>query len=784
MLHPALSSAQAYSIKGRVINGRDSATRGSLVITDARTKSLVRIAEYENGRFELNDISASETDILISADGGTDTTVHVKNSTNDPIVDLGVILLKSVKQLDEVAVAARTPLFQRTADGSRINVANTMLATSTGTSELLSKIPGISVAGNKVNVFGKGEAMICINGKQVAYERFLSLPVHDIKSIEVITNPSAKYDARGRAVINILLKQKDSEGLSGNLTQNATWARHFLNGTVLGLNYRKNKLSLSGDYGINLGKDWNENVYTTSFAQPAGEYRTKGYYRENTKLANVANYRLGMSYDINNKTDVSVQYDGLYALYNLAVENDGDSYTPAGALTSIAMYNNGKTVNRNHAGNINVNRKLDTNGSSFFAGVQYNNFRNILYDQIRERITYPSGNYTSGQRVNDGNNGIDLYIAQFDINKNFKDGGKLEMGGKYSYVANKGSVKFRVRPDGDVDWTEYAQFANGFIYQEYVPAVYALYSGKYGKWDYAAGSRAEQSIVTGFSRKLNTRVIDTGYFNLFPNAKLGYGFNDKWSTMVNYSYRINRPLYQDIDPFVWYIDSLTSIQGNSRLIPEFAHSLEWSVACKSFTIKVGYANTNNAIRSIVRPGTTGINSVVFTKENIEHLHQYTVSADIPIERKHFSSYSTIAWNLNKFVDSRPFFLMKPVSPQLYLYTYNQMDVYKGYKADVRAEYTGSSADGINTREAVYYASAGLSKSYLKNTLSCQLSFNDVFRTAKWNGTKNVGVITSAYNARYNVHYFRVTLNYKIGTLKKINYKNRAVNETEYNRIKK
>lgn len=448
------------------------------------------------------------------------------------------------------------------------------------------------------------------------------------------------------------------------------------------------------------------------------------------------------------------------------------------------MVNDGKTKNENHSLNFNLNRKIDTFGGSIFIGGQYNSFDNVLYDQINEHILYADNTMSNGRRINDGNNRITLITLQADINKQINHI-KVDAGIKYNNTVNDSRIIFMTKKEYDADWAVNQAFGNSFLYNEYVTAAYAMVSGKYKKVTYTAGCRAEMSDVRGYSRKYDQIVFDTSYLNFFPNAQIGYAITDKWSTTFSYAHRINRPLYQDIDPFVWYIDSLTSIAGNSGLRPDYVHSFEWSASYNTFTLKVGYAYTNSSIRSVAKTGVSGPNSVVFTKDNMQHYEQYTVSLDIPIEKKYLTSYNTFTCNFNHLIDARPGYMTRPLSPLLYISTYNQIPVFKICSMDISGEYYGTGSDGMTVKtRPYYYVSAGISKSFFDKKMSCQVLWNDIFRSAQNVGDKTIGVINNYFHQRFNTAFLRLTINYQFGITGGRAYNNRAVNTAEYNRIKK
>ncbi len=778
----AAGMAQNVVLKGKVSNTANQPLSGEILITNTKDGSLLKTGFFENGIVQVPGIPAVSFNVKISSFGLGDTSFTVTTTGDE--YDFGSISLSAVRQLSGVVVTAKAPLFKKTGEGTRVNVENTMLSASTSAAEVLSRSPGVTVGKGTINVFGKGDALIYLNGKPITFEIMGSIPVAQIKSVEIITNPSARYEAKGRAVINIITKKMSSlEGFQGVLTQNSTFARHYLNTASFNFNYRKKKLSLTGDYVLDQGVDWNKGSSQKIFAYPTGKYTGNATQEENTRLTRVNNYRLGLSYQLTKKSDFSIQYDGLYNLFDLAVDITNKMNSPNGSYTSLATFNNGLTRNLNNSINLNYNLAIDSLGSNLFVGAQYSNFKTRLYDQIHEAINNNGINEPKYMRVNDGNNTINLYTAQADATKMFRNGGKLEAGARIAKITNEGRVTFKSRADTSDEWTYFPQFANSFIYTEVVPAIYLQYGITKNKWSYGAGVRTEMSKVDGFSRALNQKVIDTSYVNFFPNLRIGYAPSDKWSYGLSYSARITRPMYQSIDPFLWYLDSLTVVQGNPRLIPELVHSIEGTITWKSYNLKLGYSRSNNPMRGVARVGNNGPNSIIYTSENLGHQELYNASLDIPIELKNFSSFNTVSVSLEKLLDSRPQYIQGKFTPQVYLYSYNQFKIPRLFDLDISGQYYSYRSNGLGFVDPIYDFTVGISKSFFDNKLQVRLMSEDVLRTKRFIGSNTVGLITTSYNSRINSHFGRVTITYKFGKLRSPAYKNKTVNDSEYNRIR-
>ncbi len=777
--------SQNLTLTGKITGNKDSLLGGEVLILDVKDAKLIKVSPFVNGVLHVPGIHVTNFVLKIAAHGYPDTSITVNITQQTADYDIGAIRLAHFNNLSGVTVFARTPISKKSDEGTILNVENTVLASSSNTNELLTRSPGVVASGNTLQIFGKGEALIYLNGKQILYERIASIPVNLVKQVEIITNPSAKYDAKGRAVINIITKKSTEEGWKAVITQHFTAARHFMSTSAVNLSYAKKKLSLSGDLSVLTGTDWFNNTISSSANYSGDVYTNYNYYEANTKQPHIANYKLGMGYEINKKSDISIQYDGLDGLKRSGMSTSARIVVPNSPATFISTFNDGSTRNSNNSINANYNRKLDAAGSTLFIGGQYNKFKTRVYDQIAEDVA-KGGSARKAYRVNDGRNSIDLFTMQFDVVKKLKNARRIEIGGKYSSVVNDGSVIFKSKKDLNDELTAFPELSNSFLYQERIPAAYFQFAdNSRSKLSFSFGARAEMSIVKGTSRKLNKVVLDSNYVNLFPNAKVSYTINPDWSVAASYSRRINRPQYQSIDPFVWYQDSLTSFQGNTRLTPELVNSIEALLTFKSFGLKLGYAFSKNVLRAVLVTGNTGPNSFIFTIDNLRRFKQYSATLEFPYDTKYWSSYNMISYNLNQFYDDRPQYKMSmPVTPMWYIYLYQQFKIPKWFNIDLTAEYTSSQSDAITSRHPLYQVTTGLSRSFMNNKLTLRFLFNDMLRTQRWWGERAFGNIYATYDQRFNTHYARLTATYRFGKLKKSNYKNKSVNDDQFNRIKR
>jgi hypothetical protein len=780
------SKAQSnYKITGKLLTAWGSPVDGSIIFTKTSDSSLIK------GDFVINGLINFETSqksviLQISAVGFRDTVIYINNEKNLPILELGNIVLEAeAKTLKEIIITKNRPMFEKKGEAVIVNVEKTMLSSSISMNEVLSKSPGVKVDEGKVSVFGKGEATIYLNGRIISNERLASIPVSQIKRVEIITNPSSKFDARGNAVINIITKQNNLKGLQGNVSQNLTQARYISSSTSMMLNYKISKWAFTGNLIFNKGRDWVKRTLSREIGTTSGIYKAYVDHVEITDQTKSFNYKAGIEYDINKSSDLSVQYEGLNNQNDLGVEDMLNMYSPgAASLTNIFTYNNGQSIFRNNSFNINYNNRVDTLGSTLFIGAQYSTFRTKIYDRIRERIKYDNLLNNEAFRVNDGGNKIGLYTVQVDYAKKGPKNGSFETGLKYEHAGNDGNIVFSSRQAGVDTFTVFPGLSNSFIYKEFITAGYIQYSNSVkDKWKYSLGIRLEHSNINGFSRVLNRNVIDSNFLNVFPSARLSYTVNNNVNISVSQSSRINRPVYQDFDPFSFYIDSLTSFRGNPRLIPELIHSTEATVGYKEYAVKLGYSFIKNPIRIFPRTERADANKVYFNKENLNDIQQYYVSVDIPYERGNFSTYNNIACTYYKLTDFNGNTTNSgSISPELYFYSYNQLTIPKYFTLDLSGEFISASNNGLFYSKPSLTFSTSITKSFYNNKLTCRIMANDFLKTYNVRGGSAVRNISSTYDRRFNTHYVRLTLTYKFGGLKQFERKNKQINSGQADRV--
>lgn len=687
-------------------------------------------------------------------------------------------------ELNEVVIKKQTALVKYSSNGTiDVNVANTVLSTSSSVNELLSRVPNVIVAEGQISVLGKGEAIIYLNGILINYERFAAIPVSQIAKIEVISNPSSKYDAEGKAVVNIITKQNKEHGIMGSASQHITVSKFAgtSTNTLVDFNYTKGKFSFISNYGLQLGKG-RELLYTTRTRPNPNEFMkstlTTDWLRE---FNNYSNFGFGVQYSFSEKSYVSLAYSGNIEDLGGTVEsrnsidnNFGNSFY----ATDIAK----NDVLLNQFVNLNYNIITDNKGSSLFIGTQYSNYNGTTHDFIEENSFVEAGNVKRYLKNNVGNT-INIAAAQADYSGKVNEKTKLEMGAKFSYATIKSGTDF-LTADADVmDFELNDELSSDFKYTEKIAAAYFSYGSRVGeKINFSIGARAEKTNYSLYTNANGIQKFDKSYGNLFPNVLLNMDISEDWKAHFSYVSRITRPRYQALNPYVIYQDPFTTIEGNPNLLPEKTHAFEIGAMYKKFDFKLGYTYKVDPISGAALRGDTP-DSYVLKAINLEAGHVFFSSLSRSFNVKWWNSTNTVSVNLTKSIDHYYSYVFSPVKPQFYFYSNNTFTIPDLFKIQLLAWYLGDRGYGLGSDNSRSTVTLGIERNFFKEALKLNFTANDIFHKFMVSGDYNVGQTQIYYHRTYTTNYFKLIATYSFGNSKKTVFKKSEIEQSENNRAK-
>ena len=557
-----------------------------------------------NGQFIFENNKKGEYRISVSAVGHRkyfSPTFILTDSNNH--IDLDIIKLEPLsKDLKGVTVAATKPFVEQKIDRTIINVESSISNSGSNALEVLEKSPGVTVdKDGNISLKGRQGVLIMIDGKP-AYlsgenltNYLRSLPATALDIIEIMTNPPAKYDASGNSgVINIKTKKNKQKGFNGTATLNYTQGKYWRTSNSANLNYRNNKWNFftninqwrwSGFNDLDISRNFLEQgtgLVKTSFEQ-------KAYFK---MVYPGVEFKSGADFSPNAKTTIGFTVTG--QTEQGRDENVNTSYIRDkwGAITTIVdAQNTIQPTNKNLGFNLNFFKQIDSTGKEFSTNADYvfydfsmlSRFNNYFYDRSWVK--------NNEDEIIKGVLPSKVYISsvKMDYTHPLNKTTKFETGAKLSYVITDNDARYFLirnnREEVDVDRT------NHFKYKENIGAAYMNFNKQIKKWGFQLGLRGEYTKANG-RQYSNDSTITPEYFNLFPTAYISYAPIDKHQLAASFGRRIERPAYQDLNPFRYFLDPYTYQQGNPYLKPQFSYNYQLAHTYNSFfTTTLNYSKT-------------------------------------------------------------------------------------------------------------------------------------------------------------------------------------------------
>ena len=735
-------------VNGTVIDG-STKTIESATITLMRVKdsSVAKMGVADKtGKFSFEGIPVGKYLVAISAVGHQKGFSEVfEIATPESVVTLKTIeLIPVAKSVGGVTVTSRKPLIEQKIDRMVVNVEAAVTNVGATALEVLEKSPGITVdKDGTISLKGKQSVQVYIDGKP-AYVTGLELVnllstmnANQLDQIEIMTNPPARYDAAGNSgIINLKTKKNKQAGFNGSVTVGYTKGRYYRTNNNINLNYRKGKLNTFMNYSFNKNKNFQELAIHRTYLNHDGTVnamfdQVAFMPRKNSNH----NLKLGMDYFINKKTTIGFVASGFIS--NERQENENTSYlkNSNGVVDSI-VYSTNNTKGKWKNGNLNLNfrHQFDSTGRELTADVDYSrysshnrqNFINVNYfpDWVKKGQSDLYGDLPVD---------INIYTAKMDYDHPLKKGWKFETGVKTGFVKtdNMAGYYSLVNGNWEPDYTK----TNQFKYEENINAAYVNFSKQFKRWGIQTGLRFENTNYKGHQLG-NPQQADSSfkrnYNSLFPTVFVSYKATDKHQFGMSLGRRIDRPAYQNLNPFLYFIDNYTYESGNPYIKPQFTINAEISHTYNSFlTTTLNYSRTTDFMTetfeqlnyaTIVRDGNIGV------RQNAG----ISISAQLkPTKWWNASLYGNYNYNVYNGVLYGEDVNVK--ASNITFNVNNQFRFNKGWSAELSGFYRTKGVEGQIMIQPMGQMSAGVFKLVFKGKGTLRLNVRDIFYTQQAKG---------------------------------------------------
>ncbi len=779
------------TIQGTIKDDKNQAVPfASVALIAAKDSSLVKGAlSDDNGAYSIPSVSAGFYRILTSSVGFDKTfseSFTIKEDSKTATVDM--TLKPASKMLDAAVVTATRPLFEQKADRLIVNVANSTIAAGGTALEILTKVPGVIIIQDKVTLGGNKNVQVWIDGKPSQYsdvnEALRNMPGDQIDRIELISQPGAQFDASGGPILNIILKRNAELGLTGTASMtlggfkvnqsdvNAGNRNYYRVSPSLSMNYRSGILNLFGSVNYNQG-DYFNIIKTTRYIN---NEVFKGYNFEETDYT-YRNLRVGADIYATKKTTLGV------ILRGWGRTGDGDATSTTDVFTQDLTKKTNSFITDNlsdsrrsgYSSNFNFKHDIDAKtGHSFNFDLDYNRFNtNSTNDLTIYKNEANSQRSISQQSVTQP---VDIWVGKADYIRPIDSTFKLETGWKSSFATINNDLKFSRAKELST------RESNDFLYKENINAGYVNLSKKIGKIDLNGGLRAEQTVVTGTS--MNKNVLDRNYLQWFPSASAMYNVNKHIGIQAGYSRRVNRPGFQQQNPFTYFIDSLTYTRGNPNLLPEIANAGKLSVVYDGQPfISIERSVTNDVIIENA-PQVEGTKTFT-TAQNLANFSNWTFQVNFPIKLgKWLDGFGGNQAIYNAYNADYQGFRYKADRWHWLAYWGVTAKLPKEIKVEVNGFYMTKFLNEFLTIGSMGGLNIGASKTFWDKRGRLSFNFSDILYNQKTNAVIDIQGIRVDFFQRQYSRNARMTFSYQFGNTKVKSARNRgAASESETSRIK-
>ncbi|MGZ5244785.1 MAG: TonB-dependent receptor domain-containing protein [Bacteroidia bacterium] len=747
-------SAEAQNtITGKVLNSDGAPMPGaSMVLLDSTNKKLVKSTLTDSsGQFAFEHLMQGKY-FLRGMYMGVETWQSETINLNGANVNIPYITLKE-NALKEVVVTTQKPFIEVKGDRLVVNVENSIVSAGSTALEVLARSPGVNVDQNdNISLKGRAGVNVMIDGRIQPVSGadlanlLKNMPASQLDKIEIITNPSARYDAAGNAgIINIKTKKDQRMGFNGSVTASFGHGFYPKANTGFNINYRNKKFNLYGNYNYSYSEGFNHLVLTRRFytglayQSPFSKYDQDHYTHFPFQNHNAG---FGLDYTISSKTTSGINFTGYKGKLDKTSEiSSTETDTNNIKIASFNTENNGANNWNNFSTNAYIKHTFDSTGKELSFDADYGRYQTRNNQYLSTNYFNAEGISTRPTYILDGDiNGLtQIRSLKTDYINPMKGGKRWEAGLKSSFVTADNKPTFYDLSEAGNPVYDSGK-SNHYIYNENINAAYINASKEGEKWSFQLGLRAEQTNIKGI-QKITNQVLDTSYLKLFPSFAVQRKINKNNDLGITLSRRIQRPHYQQLNPFRYYMDPSTYAEGNPTLAPETSYSLELQHTFKQkFVTSFSYAYTTDVITHVLIPMPGRI--TVQTERNLALNRYYGLSASYPFQ---FYKWWGNVTNFNAYYSHYTGNLANTdISEGLPTYTINSTNrftISQTTSAELGIVYNAKNRFGFMEMEPNWMLNAGIQKTVFNRRGTIRLNATDIF----WKGYPRATSYYSNYN---------------------------------------
>ncbi|GEO07407.1 TonB-dependent receptor [Adhaeribacter aerolatus] len=747
-LNPVSPTTGGGKVRGTLIdqNSRQPVGYANIIMLPLTDTSQIAGGAMtdERGNFSIDGLPYGQFVAKVSLVGYKSKRLPVVSLTPEaPEVRLGTITFAaSSTRLQEVEVQGERPTVAYGLDRKVVNVAKDLTSIAGSATDVMKNVPSVTVdADGGISMRGSSNLRILIDGRPTGMvadnqaQILEQIPASSIESVEIITNPSSKFDAEGEGgIINIILKKEKNQGFNGLASVNVGTNNRY-NASVGG-NYRYRKWNIFGSYDFR--KD-NRNGYGNQERYTIFEGRTTRLDQDEEETRNFTNnaFKIGADFTLTPTQTITASWQYRNRLSKETEEVINQLFGPTQTLQE--HYNRTNLENdrsNNTEYTLGYRKTFAKKGRELTADLIYSAATGGENQDFTQRYLVSAEEKPLVLERSDTDESNSQITAQVDFSDPVGEDGRFDAGYKSIISTRDDDYRFEGFNNQTGIWQNNPGISNNFIFDQQVHALYATYGNKIGKTSYQLGSRLEYTANKGLQKAMNITAPDTSYLNFFPSVFITQELDKDNQIQVSYSRRINRPGMWDLNPFVDVSDPLNPRGGNPALRPEFSNALELS--------QIHYGKNNSSL-----------NTTLFYRKTTDVIQRYrriidsvtTFNTDINLASRQAFGLEFIAtqnltrnWKINGTASAFRNILTGTnegtnINNRNFSWTArlnSNLTFWKGLDLQVAANYRSPVLLPQGTMSAIFFTEMALKKDVLNKKGTVSFRLNDIFNTMEFN----------------------------------------------------
>lgn len=787
----SISVSAQSGISGRIIDTYDYGVAfANVLLLNSEDSSFVKGAVTdEDGYYALANITPGGYVIesyMIGFSKSYSDLIQLEPGANVKVNP--IILAEESQELEEVVIKADKPLYEMEMGKMVVNVPSSITSAGQSVIDVLEKSPGVFVnrQNNTLALNGKGGVIVLMNGKRsrmpidAVYQMLEGLNAGDIEKIEIMSVPPAKYDADGDAgFINIVMKRSEEMGTNGSVMASAGYASGPRAATSINLSQQARKLSFYGNYSFNYVDQKQElNMYRDATTDT--ENISSGSEAERDPNRMTHNFQFGMDYYISDKTVIGGLVSGYNNRWNMnSITNATFDYSES--PDSTVLININETNHWRHLmGNLNLqhtfkkgemlNINLDylTYGNSNPTSYEnrYYDDRQTLIREVNNRITKETP--------------IDIWVGKVDYSMNLAEKVSMETGVKGTFTKLINDIIFEEQVGEN--WVIGEEFSNYADLSENILASFATIMIKFNeKTSLNAGLRYEHT-TTVLNTEEEAGVVDREYGDFFPTLFFSRKINDNNLLQFSYGRRITRPSYNELAPFVLFMDPYTYTAGNANLLPTYTHSIRGDYSYKNFIFSLQYSHDNNVIFRFQPVYDTETNVMVLQTDNVDRRETLSTTITLPFHvTDWWEMQNNLSGNWQRIATRMEQGMYVRDQSGFQINTTQTFRLPRKFTIELSGFYISPSINGYFNWLSRGFVNLGIQKEF-NNDGALRFACNDIFETSqmRWDSANETNFSFHG-NIKFEKRIFTITYTQKFGNTKIKGVRKRSVGSAEEKR---